>query len=364
MKKDIHKINSGLIIILFLGLITGCVDKFDISQFEIDDNGNANIGGDTLYIQLSPVWQGFNQPRDIIIGKESFIYVADTENDRIVMMNQAGEILGSKSVKKPIALAQDFELDLIICAQFDTLGQTFSAVYTLDLFSVNHRINEASLTRLLPRAGSADFNFPQREYTAAAAFYDNSFFIARKGPGNTSIFDPDNSILIFHPKSFYNKGEGDTLIGRVPNIDPLSSGLISANQITSLSSFNKNNLDFVATLNGNNSFKAQWFHYQVTAIDERYISQFTPSDGVGFIEPQRFNNPEGSWIDNTGNIYIADAGKDSIFKFNSFGDEMESFGGSKVFNKPHAVAFFDRTLYVADTGNNRILRFTLSTDLR
>ncbi|MDZ7623899.1 MAG: hypothetical protein U5J96_05550 [Ignavibacteriaceae bacterium] len=31
------------------------------------------------------------------------------------------------------------------------------------------------------------------------------------------------------------------------------------------------------------------------------------------------------------------------------------------FNEPHGVAFFDKTLYVADTGNNRIVRFILST---
>jgi len=48
--------------------------------------------------------------------------------------------------------------------------------------------------------------------------------------------------------------------------------------------------------------------------------------------------------------------------FNSFGDELQSFGGTDVFNEPHSVAFFDKTLYVADTGNNRILRFILSTD--
>ena len=79
--------------------------------------------------------------------------------------------------------------------------------------------------------------------------------------------------------------------------------------------------------------------------------------------PSRFEQPEGSAIDNFGNIYIADAGKDSVYKFNTFGDELESFGGPDIFNQPHGVAHFNNTLYVADTGNNRILRFSLSTDL-
>lgn len=351
--------------LLIFPLIVSCADKFDINQFQ-SNNNNANIGGDTVYVQLSPSWVGFNKPQDIYIGKEPFIYIADTDNDRIVMMNLAGQILSTRSIKRPTSITQDYKLNLIVCADFDTLvggeTKTFSAVYKLNLVTASHQLNNAPIVRLLPR--TVDLNFPMRKYTGVTTFYDNSFYVARQGPNNSSIFDPDNSILIFHPKSFYGKGEGDTLVGRMANIDPISSGLISANQISSMSSINKKNFDFIATLTGNNSFKAQWFHYQITAVDEKYVSQFSPQDGISFVIPNRFSQPEGSWVDNSGNIYIADAGKDSIYKFNVFGEELESFGGSNVFNSPYAVAFFDRTLYVADTGNNRILRFILSTDLR
>ena len=79
--------------------------------------------------------------------------------------------------------------------------------------------------------------------------------------------------------------------------------------------------------------------------------------------PGYFKNPEGATVDNAGNIYIADAETDSVFKFNSFGDLLISFGGPEKFSNPFGVAFFDKTLYVADTGNDRIVRFILSTDL-
>jgi hypothetical protein len=43
-----------------------------------------------------------------------------------------------------------------------------------------------------------------------------------------------------------------------------------------------------------------------------------------------------------------------------------SFGGtgsgSRQFNSPEGVAYGDRIVYVADTGNNRISRFRLNTD--
>ena len=361
MIKKILKYFSILTIVILIS----CTEKFDINQFQ-SDSGNANIGGDTVYVKLSPDWNGFNNPQDVYIGKEPFIYVADTDNDRLVMMNLAGQILSTRSIKKPTSITQDYKLNLIVCAEFDTLVngeiKPFSAVYKLNLVASNHQMENAPIDRLLPR--TVDLNFPQRKYSGVTSFYDNSFYVARQGPNNSSIFDPDNSLLIFQPKSFFGKGEGDTLVGRVANVDPISSGLVSANQISSLRSINRNNFDFIATLTGNNNFKSQWFHYQITPIDERYVSQFSPQDGINFITPNRFSQPEGSWVDNEGNIYIADAGKDSIYKFNSFGDELQSFGGRNVFKSPYSVAFFDRTLYVADTGNDRILRFILSTDLR
>jgi hypothetical protein len=47
---------------------------------------------------------------------------------------------------------------------------------------------------------------------------------------------------------------------------------------------------------------------------------------VEFLVPNKFEMPEGSCFDNSGNIFIADAGKDSIYRFSYFGDELQSFG--------------------------------------
>jgi hypothetical protein len=354
-----------LFIILIIPLMWGCGDKFDIGQLT-SSQGNANITGDTVYVQLNPPWTGFNKPQGMIIGREPFIYVADTYNDRIVMMNLNGNILGTRQIRRPVALAEDYKLNLIVCAELDTVvngqTQTFGAVYKLNLFAAEHQIGNAPITKLLPRP--MDLKYPDRRYTAATVFYNNTFYIARTGPANTSFVDPDNSILNFSPKELINGGEGDTLIGRVPNIDPISSGLVSANQISSLTSFNRKNIDFIETLTGSNSLKAQWLTYIVTPVSSNYVARLTPSDGGALMSPNKFIQPEGSCIDDAGYIYIADAKKDSVFKFTPLGDELQSFGGSEIFNQPYSVAFFDRILYVVDSGNNRILRFILSTDLR
>src|SRR3990172_3134675 len=168
--------------------ISSCGDKFDLNNIEVSDE-DVNVGGDIVYVMLNPVWEGFNKPQDITIGREPFIYVADTENDRIVMLNLNGQVLSTRSIKKPVAIAQDYMLNLIVCAQFDTIigGQTqiFSAVYKLNLVSVNHQLEVAPIKRLLPRL--ADLTMPQREYTGVAAFFDNSFYISRKGPNNSNL---------------------------------------------------------------------------------------------------------------------------------------------------------------------------------
>jgi len=362
MIKNYKKIFTLLLLHIFA---FGCGDKFNLNQFDLTES-NPNIGGDTVYIQLNPVWEGFNKPQDIIVGSEPFIYVADTKNDRIVMLNLDGQILGIRAIQKPVALAQDFQLNLIVSAKFDTIvngiSQTYNAIYKIDLAAVNHQIEIAPINRLLPKSTS-DLSNTDREYKGIAVFYDNSFVIARTGPKNSSLSDPDNSLLLFKKQIDNNGVERDSLAGRIPGVDPLGGGIPSAFGISSLKSFSGNTFDLIFTLTGSNAFKAQWLEY----IDSReftgYVSKFTLSEN-DFMQPNRFSNPEGLTIDATGNIYVVDAEKDSIYKFNSFGDKLLSFGGENLFNHPHAAAHFDKTLYIADTENNRIIRFILSTDIQ
>ena len=140
------QIKNFLLIILSFIISSGCADKFDITQFnkysdDVNISGDTlyiyfddvNISGDTLYIQTGQPWGGFNNPQAILIGIEPFIYVCDTDNNRIVMINIAGEIQGSLSIKRPVAISQDYKLNLIVCAEFDTSNVTYSAVYKIDL---------------------------------------------------------------------------------------------------------------------------------------------------------------------------------------------------------------------------------------
>ena len=99
MKKNFIKI---FILSCFAFVLFGCGQEFDINQFKTTEN-TGNVTGDTVYIQLSPVWEGFNKPTAIMVGREPFIYVCDTGNDRIVMLDVSGKVIGFRSIKQPVA---------------------------------------------------------------------------------------------------------------------------------------------------------------------------------------------------------------------------------------------------------------------
>jgi DNA-binding beta-propeller fold protein YncE len=77
--------------------------------------------------------------------------------------------------------------------------------------------------------------------------------------------------------------------------------------------------------------------------------------------------PKDLTSDEFRNIYVVDQSKNEILKFDKDGQFILSFGrfgpGYKEFKDPSGISYYDKTLYVADTGNNRILRFQLSTDI-
>ncbi len=360
MKKIISLIIVSVILI-------GCGEKLDLTEFT-NIGSRGNFSTDTSYVLINPPWTGFNNPSDIMIGREPFIYIADTDNDRVVVLNLAGQQIGQIPVKKPVALAQDYQLNLFICAEFDTLingtQKTFGAFYKVDLFSIQHNFSQAKLIRLLPKT-SQDFAKEQRRYTGVAVFFDNSYLVTRRGPDNTSIIDPDNAILEFRQIKDSNGNYRDSLIGPLPNFEATGSGLMSINDLSGITTFNRKNYEIVTTQTGNTNFKVQWLRFIITNEYAGYVSKFDPDDPkVDVLKIGKFGKPEDVTVDNSNNVYVIDSEKDSLFKFNQNGTELHSFGGSQIFKNPKGVAFFDRTLYICDSGNNRILRFILSTDIR
>lgn len=61
----------------------------------------APVGGVTLAGNVQLVATGFNQPKGIAVGPDNRIYVADTGNQRVVVLSPEGEIVGQLSGTEP-----------------------------------------------------------------------------------------------------------------------------------------------------------------------------------------------------------------------------------------------------------------------
>ena len=370
------KIHLPITLILFVLLFFGCKeDKYDVNSLHQSSNTtNGNIS-ETVYIKQNPDWTGFNSPQAIIVGYEPLVYVADTYNDRIVMLDIAGRVIGySQRIQRPVAIAQDKRLQLLVCAEFDTVLQgqktTFGAVYRLNLPAVNHDITKAIPKRVIWDTTLG--NYVSRRYTAVATLYDDSYYVGRTGQKNTGTFDPDNAIMLF--------SKDDVVLTPVTSLfAQQGTGLLSIHNVTSLATMpTGRSTEFVFSqveLPGSTViplWKVQWMQFQAMGQTINWVSKFYPSiDGdIDFLRINRFVQPRGVALDQSGNLFIIDAATDSLYRFNTRGVERYSFGGThdpygRNFNQPYGIAYYDgnKTLFVADKGNNRICRFKLSIDM-
>ncbi|MBC8145780.1 MAG: hypothetical protein H7X80_09340 [bacterium] len=312
---------------------------------------------DTSYVMVSPAWTGFEAPEDVLVGREPFIYVADTGNDAIVMLDLAGRVVGrSKRIKRPVAIAQDYRFNLLVAGELDTTiggtAVTIGAIFRIDLASAQHDISRALITTLYLEPAKAN-----RRFTGIGALPDNTYLASRVGPLNTSPVDPDVSII-----RIANNG---TLISPVSSVSPVGNAINSIGGLSSLFVPDDSRNFAITQTDREQQFRVQIFSYFSGSEGEGWRPAMQPSFNDGdLMTVERFDQPHDIAYDRFGNIYVVDAARDSIYKFNTQGREFsrQSFGGDGVLSAPHGVAHFDRTLFVADTGNDRIVRFRLTTD--
>jgi sugar lactone lactonase YvrE len=122
------------------------------------------------------------------------------------------------------------------------------------------------------------------------------------------------------------------------------------------------------------SFPVHDLKFERQVWNQRWVFNYTHAPGeADILAPNLFDRPAGAVIDPQGNFYIVDSGAESYCsgtKFSRQGELLETLCDTDttgLFHSPGGITydiFGDRrTLYIADTGGNRILRFKLSTDL-
>jgi hypothetical protein len=236
-------------------------------------------------------------------------------------------------------------------------------------------------------------------FTDIAILADNSFYVTRSGPVNTrnegkpDIVAEFNGVLAFTP--------GGTNTRYVSALSATQPSLLSAVYPSALATpiGPPQRSNFPAT---QDFFVAQnppdrELRYPVLSVlvvettlgtefrvdTERLGAAANPDNGDGFLY-EEFGTVSPTALalaaDETGYLFVTDETTDSLYVFNRNGVEgvapppgagtlrpvNVSFGGEGsgplTFDDPQGVAYFERVVYVADTGNNRIARYRLNTD--
>ena len=358
MKKFLFYINFILILLIFS--LTGCGEKLDLSQFPINGGGGGNIS-DTVYVQIYPEWGGYNNPKDILVGLEPLIYIADTDNNRIVQLDISGGFISAVEAKHPIRLAMDNNLDLLaIWDSITDIGDTINVVYRYRLYDGGGILSNAPRISFLTSAQPTPISSRRRKFTGISTFPDNSVLISRVGPDNSSFIDPDNSLIKVTGRNSL------TSVQPLSGFQTTGNGIFSVEKTSSIITFRTNPTDFILTRNTTDfGFKVEWFEFD--DVNGSYNPKFLPETNADIVRIQ-LGTPQKVAVDDNSNVYVIDSGRDSLYKFNNLGMiKGESFGGTgsgtNQFSSPFGIAVFNRVVYIADSGNGRIVRYKLSTDL-
>ncbi len=370
-----------MIFIGLLALLVSCAnDKYPLPTVPESDSGYSNVGKE-VYNLVYPILDAangynFNHPSDIYFGVDNFIYICDTDNNRVVMMDEGGAIQGySQYIAHPEAITQNDSLQLLI------VNKT-NMIIMLDLYKASHLISEAKVETVYTQVSE-----PTRQFTGITVHDGFDCYV--------TVLDPADSSDISKEFNFvYDFNAEHNLKGTLP-FYANGTGLYSAILPTSIVSIRERYLDISSTSEDlpdfwftqtgrtsllSNSYKVQ--NVSSYLFEGQYnIKANTGLIGTDIYSTSMYWNPEDIAIDRQGYIFVVDAGRDltdsdtthaepGFYRFSSAGAILQSViglgSGDKSFYNPKGIAVSpyveEQVVYIADTGNNRIMLFKLSTD--
>jgi hypothetical protein len=349
-------------------LLWSCGDKLTLPDLPA-----PNYSGvlDTSYIQITPIWTtaggiAFDNPEDVRIGYDRFIYVCDTGNDRVVKLDLDGTMIESYAMRHPVAVTQDRGLDLLAVAG------DYNEITV---------INDS--TRDTTWFGNSVY---RRNYAAGGDF--------------ESVFtdSSDIEIYVFPPGvTFYVKPE---YTGIQATLTPEKNYYVVDFLQDRILKFDNQDTPYprseIIGGEANDVTDDPWDVFAFEIVDRHYLA-YTQTPGnfsvqilslpaqipifndtiVGLPELVRIHATGRKQIvvDERSNYYVllnrlsAITGYNHfLLKFDRYGDFLGEFGtegsGEKQFRNPRGLAYKDGILYIADSGNDRIVRYQLATEVQ
>ncbi len=355
---------------------------------------------DVAYVPIQPIIDGFFEPTDVIAGFDELIYVVDAGSQEIIAFDQSGREQGRYSLKGVTKIIQDRQMNILAIAEHDTTineaDYTLSAIYRLDLNSaLGYNIKNAQIINKIVHPFYFKTSFSsidaQVKFTSVDIMGNNTIYATRTGPrdNENQVGGPDDGIVLFNEKDEYVSNifvSTNSGFFRGYFKTPLCITTLAKPRQSPSVSLSSN--FFVALGDPTVSINVQSIRFTETEFGSSYeveVLDFTDTSKADdfLYRSNRFENPVDLTMtgDGTNYLFVVDDAKDSIYQFTTRGWEgvnppagssqtkniIASFGGTgqgaTQFNKPSAVAYLDRVLYVTDKGNGRLLRFKLTTDI-
>ena len=370
------------------------------------------------YAALVPFWDDFDSPTDVYVGYDELVYVTDAEG--LHVLDRAGRKYDMIPLDGAVSVTQDRLLNVYVAARYDTVITAVDPDKVWNLAAVYKikNANGAGEVQIIDTLihpfmdNSRNINPTTRhfrlnrnrtdhdemvEITGISVLANNDIYISRRGPRNRTgeAQAPDNTVLVYTENNSGDMVNTSQLRSLNPNIPSFLSGI----SITDISTFVgppqreniTNDISFLISQGASNQdipYRVLW----VNAVETIDGIEFRPNSTLlardttraeSFLyDEYKFKNPSGIAYsaDAQGYIFVVDAVTDSLYMFQSNGFEgvnplpgsviyktiNVSFGGKgngvRGFNNPSGVAYFDDIVYVADTDNNRVARFKLTTD--
>lgn len=365
----------GLFLVMAIIIISCQHEKFPLPNIPEDE---PQTGGDT-YVQLNQVWDNasgynFKNPADVYYGVDNFLYVADTDNDRIVMMDLGGGIQGySQYIPQPEAITQNDSLQLLI------VNKT-NKIYRIDLFKHQHNIAAAPVEIVYEQSSQ-----PNRQFTGIAVHEGFWYYVTitdfSTTPVYSQIYDFDSKNIYRGTILPYNTGTGLFSAVLPTAIISLRERYLDISSKEDTKAFIFCQTGFVPNSNLFNYYKVQYitttmFEGQEVLTPKTDLTGIPDSNYIYYYD--KFYNPEDVAIDLAGNMLVIDAGSDQpdgrqpgFYRFGPTGLQLQAvkgYGdGAYQFKSPKGIAVTPnterQTVFIADTGNNRIVQYKLAKDL-
>ena len=337
----------GLVALLVL---SGCVTRTEFPT-NLPPPGESGRPTDTTYVVVNPTWteaggRTFNRPRGVLFGYDRSVYICDTENDRVVHVSIAGEFIEEYPVPHPVQMTQDRQLNLVCVDGEGTVyrrrhfgeGEFDTAFYrdSMNTFVIRQRQKGDSVIveTLLVRIPTGLVGI------AASPLPDRYYYIVDSTRSTLSLLDVNDHGLA-----------GDLLraFARRPANDPV--GIMT--YPTGETSYN--------------IVLAQWGPQTSLRIVRSGTFEDVRLETADIYEMLPVG-PKQVVRDEDGNFLVVAALDDEVYRFTRHGRYDFRFGetgaGPGQFSRPDGIAYGEKTLYIADTGNDRIVRLRLSTDLQ